>query len=127
MFLRNYWYVAAESHEVGEAPLGRTFLGEPVVLYRKSSGEPAALEDRLHQPHRFALVPGLREVTSLRARGLIGCALSGAGPSILVFYERGHEEACELARQVFSAMSPASMDNPEILWTKVAARGYEIS
>ena len=32
MFLRNYWYVAAFSHEVGSEPLGRTILNEPVAL-----------------------------------------------------------------------------------------------
>jgi homoserine kinase len=88
---------------------------------------PAALGDRLHQPHRFALVPGLQEITRLRAPGLLGCALSGAGPSILVFYEQGHEEVCELARQVFSANARGSEHHSEILWTKVAAHGYEIS
>jgi homoserine kinase len=91
-----------------------------------SAAFPDALEDRLHQPHRFALVPGLQEVTRLRAPGLLGCALSGAGPSILVFYERGHEEVCELARQVFSASGRSPENHSEILWTKVAARGYEI-
>jgi len=84
---------------------------------------PAALADRLHQPHRFALVPGLEDVTKLRAPGLLGCALSGAGPSILVFYERGHESVCELARQAFSAGGKSS----EILWTEADSRGYEIT
>src|SRR5579872_2017240 len=41
---------------------------------------PAALEDRLHQPYRYALVPGLGDILKLRAPGLLGCALSGAGP-----------------------------------------------
>ena len=42
---------------------------------------PAAIEDRFHQPYREALVPGLHEILRLRAPGLLGCALSGAGPS----------------------------------------------
>ena len=46
MFLRNYWYVAAFSHEVGGEPLGRTILNEPVALFRDKSGRVAALEDR---------------------------------------------------------------------------------
>ena len=46
MFLRNCWYVAAWSREVGQEPLGRTLLNEPVVLYRTEDGVPAALEDR---------------------------------------------------------------------------------
>jgi phenylpropionate dioxygenase-like ring-hydroxylating dioxygenase large terminal subunit len=46
MFLRNYWYVAAWDHELRDKPLGRTLLGEPVVLFRDASGAPVALEDR---------------------------------------------------------------------------------
>lgn len=46
MFLKNYWYVAAWDHEVGREPLGRTLLGEPVVMYRTEDGTPVAFEDR---------------------------------------------------------------------------------
>jgi phenylpropionate dioxygenase-like ring-hydroxylating dioxygenase large terminal subunit len=46
MFLRNYWYVAAWDREVTRGLLARTFLDEPVVLYRKEDGAPVALEDR---------------------------------------------------------------------------------
>lgn len=109
--------------------LQRAALLVAALATGESGAFPAALEDRLHQPHRFALVPGLEEITRLRAPGLLGCTLSGAGPSILVFYERGHEEVCELARRVFSANACASNlpeNYSEILWTKVAARGYEI-
>jgi phenylpropionate dioxygenase-like ring-hydroxylating dioxygenase large terminal subunit len=44
--LKNQWYAAAFSHELKEAPLGRVFLNQPVVLYRKADGTPVALEDR---------------------------------------------------------------------------------
>jgi phenylpropionate dioxygenase-like ring-hydroxylating dioxygenase large terminal subunit len=46
MFLRNSWYVAAWDREISQTPLGRTFLGEPVVLYRTASGGPVGLQDR---------------------------------------------------------------------------------
>ena len=46
MFLYNAWYVAAWSTEVGEKPLARTLLEEPVVLYRGADGRAVALEDR---------------------------------------------------------------------------------
>lgn len=88
-----------------------------------TSAFPAALEDRFHQPYRCALIPGLREILELRAPGLLGCALSGAGPSILVFYERGYEQVCELARQIFALHGHAS----ELLHTRIADRGYEIT
>jgi len=42
----NCWYVAATSDEVGQALLGRRLLGLPVVLYRRSSGDVVAMEDR---------------------------------------------------------------------------------
>jgi homoserine kinase len=45
----------------------------------------AALEDRLHQPYREPLVPGLKEAMNLRVAGLLGVTLSGAGPSLLAF------------------------------------------
>lgn len=52
-YLRNAWYVAAWSDDVAEGQLlGRTLLNEPVVLYRKSDGAVAALQDRC--AHRFA-------------------------------------------------------------------------
>lgn len=87
-----------------------------------SGAFPAALEDRFHQPYRAALVPGLEEILKLRAPGLLGCALSGAGPSILVFYERGFEAVCDLVRQIFALHGRAA----EVIWTSIAERGYEL-
>jgi homoserine kinase len=87
------------------------------------SAFPTALEDRYHQSYRAPLVPGLEEILKLRAPGLLGCALSGAGPSILVFYERGYEPVCDLVRQVFAMHGHAS----EILWTQIAEKGYELT
>lgn len=61
----------------------------------------AALEDRLHQPYRAPLIPGFDEMLALRAPGLLGCSLSGAGPSVLVFFERGQEQITNLFTAVF--------------------------
>ena len=44
--LRNQWYCAAFGHELKQQPLGRTFLNEPVALYRTAAGTPVAFEDR---------------------------------------------------------------------------------
>lgn len=87
-----------------------------------TSAFPAALEDRMHQPYRFKLVPGLEEICELRAPGLLGCALSGAGPSILVFHERGHESVCELVRAVFKQHGHAS----EVVCKGIAYQGYSV-
>ena len=87
-----------------------------------TSAFPAALEDRFHQPYRAALVPGLDEILKLRAPGLLGCALSGAGPSIVVFFERGHESVCDLICQIFRLHGHQS----EVLVANIAQQGFEI-
>jgi len=83
---------------------------------------PAALEDRFHQPYRAALVPGLEEILKLRAPGLLGCALSGAGPSILVFFERGYEGVCDLVRQNFGMHGHES----ETLFADIPECGFTV-
>jgi homoserine kinase len=46
-----------------------------------------AMRDRIHQPYRAPLVPGLAEILRDAANhGALGAALSGAGPTILCFY-----------------------------------------
>ncbi|MBY0503225.1 MAG: homoserine kinase [Bryobacteraceae bacterium] len=87
-----------------------------------TSAFPTALEDRYHQPYRAPLVPGLEEILRLRAPGLLGCCLSGAGPSVLVFYEKGAGEVADLARQIFQLHGHAA----EVLSATIAADGYEI-
>ena len=45
-----------------------------------------AMKDKLHQPYREKLVPGMREIFDAfkHEDGILGCVLSGAGPSILI-------------------------------------------
>lgn len=88
-----------------------------------TSAFPAAIEDRIHQPYRAPLVPGMDEILRLRAPGLLGCALSGAGPSILVFYERGYEQVCNLVQQIFTLHGHQT----EVLWAQIADHGYELT
>ena len=88
-----------------------------------TSAFPAALEDRFHQPYRESLVPGMREILRLRAPGLLGCVLSGAGPSILVFFERGYDQVCELVRQIFALHGHES----EILHCRIPENGFELT
>jgi phenylpropionate dioxygenase-like ring-hydroxylating dioxygenase large terminal subunit len=52
-YLRNAWYVAGFGDELPTGKLlARTFLDEPLVLFRRPDGSIAALYDRC--PHRFA-------------------------------------------------------------------------
>jgi vanillate monooxygenase len=51
-FIRNQWYTAATSAELGEKPLARTVCDEPLVIFRGQDGNVAVLTDRC--PHRKA-------------------------------------------------------------------------
>ncbi len=46
-----------------------------------------ALRDRLHQPYRQAIVPGLQELLALEHPELLGVCLSGAGPSVVALVQ----------------------------------------
>jgi len=51
-----------------------------------------ALQDRLHQPYRMKLVPGLEKISeNLRhEENVLGCVLSGAGPTILIISHKNN-------------------------------------
>lgn len=49
---------------------------------------PDLMDDRLHQPYRAKLVPGLREALAAALKtGAAGAALSGSGPTVFAFVE----------------------------------------
>src|SRR5262245_28768968 len=50
-FIRNIWYAAGWSSELGRTLLARKILNEPVVLFRNEAGHAVALAGRC--PHRF--------------------------------------------------------------------------
>jgi homoserine kinase len=60
-----------------------------------------AMQDRLHQVYRTALIPGLEDVLAIpRMPGLLGIALSGAGPSVIALAtDRFDFVAAEIARR----------------------------
>ncbi|OUM98042.1 MAG: homoserine kinase [Firmicutes bacterium ZCTH02-B6] len=50
----------------------------------------AAMDDRLHQPYRAAVVPGFTQVVdAARGAGALGAVLSGAGPAVLALAAEG--------------------------------------
>ena len=63
-----------------------------------------SMRDRLHQPQRESLVPGLAEALALpRMHGLLGIALSGAGPSIVALVDDNDDEIGERLASCFTA------------------------
>lgn len=64
-----------------------------------------ALRDRLHQPYRAALVPGMETILREAPRhGALGAVLSGAGPTLLVLAEAGCDRG-EIERFVAGVMA----------------------
>lgn len=61
-----------------------------------------ALRDRLHQPYRMSLVPGLEETLSLQHPELVGVCLCGAGPSIVAFAHDNLDAVEELLANAYS-------------------------
>lgn len=58
-----------------------------------------AMQDKLHQPYRQTLIPGLTDIvesmTPSTQPGLLGVCLSGAGPTILALATNNFEEIAE--------------------------------
>ena len=82
----------------------------------------AALQDKMHQPYRAPLVPGFSRMLELRESGLLGCALSGAGPSVLVFYQRGAEEVTRLFEKLFEDHGTTA----RTYFTNIQRTGYTV-
>lgn len=63
-----------------------------------------AMQDRLHQPYRIPLVPGLgAAMAAAVAAGAAGVALSGAGPSLIAFAAANHAAIAQAASDAFAA------------------------
>ena len=63
-----------------------------------------SLRDKVHQPYRAPLIPGLQEVLALNGReipGLLGVSLSGAGPSVAAFVQGDGREVFEQVQSIF--------------------------
>src|SRR6202051_5279289 len=86
----------------------------------------AALEDRIHQPYRTALCPLLPSLQELKGKdGVLGAALSGAGPSVLIFLDP--RASLPKTRQRVAAHLSSSGLSAELLPTSITLRGARSS
>ena len=61
-----------------------------------------AMEDRLHQPYRANLVPGMKKVfAAARLAGAKGVALSGAGPTLIAFCDQNAGPVAKVMKDTF--------------------------
>jgi homoserine kinase len=86
----------------------------------------AALEDRIHQPYRVALCPLLPCLQELKGKdGILGAALSGAGPSVLIFVEP--HVSVQKVRKVVGGHLSRNQLAAELLPTSITLRGARAS
>jgi homoserine kinase len=65
-----------------------------------------AMSDRIHQPYRASLVPGMADILeNAVSHGALGAALSGAGPTVLTMVDRHDTRKLELEQYLIDTMS----------------------
>lgn len=85
-----------------------------------------AMEDRLHQPYRAGLIPGMKKViAAAKLAGARGVSLSGAGPTLVALTDENHEHVARVMKDTFrqnSVNARALVLSP----AQVGARAFEI-
>lgn len=84
-----------------------------------------AMEDRLHQPYRSKLVPGLEDVfAAAQDAGALATVLSGAGPTVVSFMTGNRQAVGQAMKEAFlrhgltSRIIHASISDRGALWQK---------
>jgi homoserine kinase len=81
-----------------------------------------AMQDRLHQPYRMEACPLLPLLLPLAATsGILGVALSGAGPGVLLILDRDADTA-EVAARICTASADPSLEILETIIGKGASQ-----
>lgn len=84
-----------------------------------------ALQDKLHQPYRTKLVPGLQDIMDnlKHEENVLGCVLSGAGPAILIISQKNN---LDKIKSIVSETWANYNVKTEIRTLKVAEQGAQI-
>jgi homoserine kinase len=86
-----------------------------------------AMRDRLHQPYRAALIPGMSAILEGAADyGALGAALSGAGPTLLALVEEGSSRRGELEAFLLGTLRDEGID-ADAIWLKPSGFGPQVS
>jgi len=101
-----------------------------LLLAALTQGRPdllsTALDDRIHQPYRAPLCPLLPCLQDLKGKyGILGAALSGAGPSVLIFLDP--RKSRQKAGNAVAAHLASNQLPAELLGTSISLRGGRTS
>jgi homoserine kinase len=89
--------------------LGRLGLLLPALATGDYARLAVAMADKLHQPYRLPLIPGMPAAfTAVRQAGAAAVALSGAGPGLLAFAPENHEMIGKAGQAAFAAVGLTS-------------------
>ncbi|WP_274362636.1 homoserine kinase [Paenibacillus thermotolerans] len=85
-----------------------------------------AMSDRIHQPYRAPLVPGMEQCLLQAAdQGALGAALSGAGPTLLALVDAQSERKGELETFMRATLQEHGV-TADMLWLKPSSAGLEV-
>jgi len=84
-----------------------------------------AMQDRLHQPYRASLIPGMAHILEhATEHGALGIALSGAGPTLLALVDAKSERRAELESFLLGTLREADI-TAQTMWLMPARQGVE--
>lgn len=85
-----------------------------------------AMKDRLHQPYRAALIPGMTTILESAVEyGALGAALSGAGPTLIAFVDADCSTKQELEQFLIQTLKKEGIES-ETLWLSPCAQGPQV-
>lgn len=98
-------HVLPKSYERADVlhTLQRTALLAATCFSGKFDLFPELFNDRLHQPYRQQLVPGIEEALQFRHEGLLGIAISGSGSSVIAMTVAHEAHIAEGLQKIFAA------------------------
>ncbi|MCA0755259.1 homoserine kinase [Paenibacillus sp. N4] len=86
-----------------------------------------AMRDRLHQPYRAALIPGMSAILDqATGHGALGAALSGAGPTLIAFVSADCPDKDGLERFLLQTLKQEGIE-AETLWLPPCGHGPQIT
>ncbi|WP_201007632.1 homoserine kinase [Paenibacillus glycanilyticus] len=82
-----------------------------------------AMRDRLHQPYRAPLIPGMSAILEQACEyGALGAALSGAGPTLIAFVDADSKSKSELEQFLLATLKQEGIE-AETMWLKPGEEG----
>lgn len=103
--------------------LQRTALLAATCFSGKFELFPQLFDDRLHQPYRQELVPGIARCLRYGHEGLLGIAISGSGSSVIAFIEKNEDLIAQDLQQIFAEQHMET----QVLFTSADNQGAAVT